>query len=81
MSCFKYNDFVTSVAYYPESSNVFLNGTSSDGIFANDSRSGKVHIFFYRTLRSRAGRQFLKFLAILLRKVSNVFLISLMPKV
>ena len=56
MSCFKYNDFVTSVAYYPESSNVFLSGTSSNGIFATDSRSGKVHMSFYTTLRSSVSK-------------------------
>jgi len=37
----KFRDFVTSVVYHPTLPGVFLSGTSSNGIFAIDSKAGK----------------------------------------
>ena len=40
---FKHKDFVTSVLFHPELQDVFLSGTFANGIYAIDSKSGKVH--------------------------------------
>ena len=39
---YKFRDFATSVVYHPTLPGVFLCGTSSNGIFAIDSKAGRV---------------------------------------
>ena len=38
----KHNSFVTCVVYHPSDANVYLSGTSNDGIFAWDIRTQQV---------------------------------------
>lgn len=49
---FNHNSFVTSVLYHPSDPNVFLSGTSNDGIFAWDIRTQKVFQYIFFTILS-----------------------------
>ena len=46
----KHNSFVTCVVYHPFDANVYLSGTSNDGIFAWDIRTQQVSLLKYLTV-------------------------------